>query len=61
MDPVCATLTVLLPDELEALWGYIQVLEKLGHIDAEDACRWKQGVWALSEFYCLDEDVSPAD
>ena len=61
MDPVHEALAIVLPGELDALWGYVRLLERMDEMTPDEAARWKLGMLALSEFFYLDSDESPAE
>ena len=61
MDPVHEALAIVLPGELDALWGYVRLMERMDELEPEETARWKLGILALSDFFLLDRDESPAD
>ena len=61
MDSVHQALAIVLPGELDALWGYVQLMERMDNLTPNEACRWKLGILSLSDFFLLDGDQHPAD
>ena len=47
---------MLHPDELYSLWRYIDLMEQCGEADAEEARRWKHGIFGLMDRWGLEPD-----
>ena len=44
------------PDDLFPVWCLVNSLERAGEMPAEDAVRWKHGIFGLMELWGLEPD-----
>ena len=56
MRGIPESLALLRPDDLFAVWCLVDSLEQAGDMTAEDAVRWKQGIYGLMELWGLEPD-----
>ena len=50
-------MALLRPDDLFVVWRLVDSLELAGEMAAEDAVRWKHGVYGLMMLWGLEPDV----
>ena len=51
-----ATLAQLKPDDLWPAWRLIDAMEQSGHMPAEEAQQWKDGIFKLMQRWGLEPD-----
>ena len=58
MDPrtIAATLALLKPDDLWPAWRLIDAMEPHGHMPADEAQQWKDGIFGLMRRWGLEPD-----
>ena len=56
MHEVPETLALLRPDDLFAVWCLVDSLEQAGEMAADDAVRWKHGIFGLMALWGLEPD-----
>ncbi len=49
-------MALLRPDDLFPVWCLVDSLEHAGEMAAEDAIRWKHGIYGLIMFWGLEPD-----
>ena len=58
MNPrtIPATLALLKPDDLWPAWRLIDAMEHSGHMPAEEAKQWKDGIYGLMQRWGVEPD-----
>ena len=56
MREIPESLALLRPDDLFLVWCLVDSLEQAGEMAAEDAVRWKHGIYGLMELWGLERD-----
>ena len=55
-----ATLALLEPDDLWPAWRFVDLLEKAGEMDADEAQQWRDGIFGLMRRWNLKpEHLTP--
>ena len=54
MDSVRETLALLEPPDLYLLWRCVDLMERMGEMSADEAARWKHGIFGLMELWGLE-------
>ena len=49
-----ATLALLEPDDLWPAWRFVDLLEKAGEMDADEAQQWRDGIFGLMRRWNLE-------
>ncbi len=49
MDSISETLALLKPQDLYPAWRCIDLMERMGEMSADEAVRWKHGIFELME------------
>ncbi len=44
------------PDDLWPSWRFVDALDRAGHMDADEAERWKRGIFVLMNRWNLEPD-----
>jgi len=53
-DTITRTLALLKPDDLFPAWKYIDLMEQQGELGADEARRWKEGIYGLMRLWGLE-------
>ena len=56
MDEFSRTLSMLKPQDLWPSWRLIDTMEQHGKVSAEEAKRWKEGIFGLMKLWGLELD-----
>jgi hypothetical protein len=56
MDAFARTLALLRPQSLYPAWRCVELMERKGEMSAEEATRWKQGIYGLMALWAVDPD-----
>ena len=56
MNTISRTLALLKPADLFPAWKWIDVMEERGEIGADEARRWKEGIYGLMVLWELEPD-----
>ncbi len=61
MHEIPESLTLLRPDDLFTVWCLVDSLEQAGEMAADDAVRWKHGIYGLMMLWGLEPDDLVSD
>ena len=54
MHTISRTLALLKPPDLFPAWKWIDMMEERGEIEADEARRWKEGIYGLMVLWGLE-------
>ena len=56
MNTISRTLALLKPVDIFPAWKWINMMEESGEIEADEARRWKEGIYGLMVLWRLEPD-----